>query len=157
VSANIDTVRAGLDAIKRGDLDTVAGLLSPDVHWEGFEGDPCTNREQAMEAMKAGAERAKSLELADAVPFGTDKVMVCLVRPPGAAAEDDAPERVYQVVTFDGEKIVRLQGFLARKDAVQAARGGEAEPSGKLNEKDRKRKRPLKRRIRMAIGRALGR
>jgi ketosteroid isomerase-like protein len=161
VTAKIDTVRAGLDAYKRGDFDAVAELLAPDVRWEGVGGaDPCVNREQALAAMRAGGDRAKDLELADAVPFGTDKVMVCLVRVPGGETDDEEeqPARVYNVVTFAGDKVARMQGFLGRKEAVQAARGadkGEAKPPKAT--KSSPRKRPLSRRIRMAIGRALGR
>jgi ketosteroid isomerase-like protein len=160
VSANIDTVRTGLDAYKRGDLDAVEPLLTPDVRWEGVGGgDPCNGREQTLAALRAGVAEAQGLELADAVPFGTDKVMVCLVRLTAAPGGDDdeAASRVYNVVTFTGEKISRMQGFVARKDAVQAARGGEADPAGKAKTKAAKKKRPLKRRIRMAVGRALGR
>ena len=162
MTAKIDTVRAGLDAYKRGDFDAVAELLAPDVRWEGVGGaDPCVNREQALAAMRAGADRAKDLELADAVPFGTDKVMVCLVRPPRADAGEDLPPRIYNVVTFAGDKVARMQGFLGRKEAVQAARGADAATAGgqagpKAKPKGA-RKRPLSRRIRMAIGRALGR
>jgi ketosteroid isomerase-like protein len=163
MTANIDTVRAGLDAYKRGDFDAVAELLAPDVRWEGVGGaDPCVNREEALSAMRAGAERAKDLELADAVPFGTDKVMVCLVRVPGDETDENLPPRVYNVVTFAGDKVARMQGFLGRKEAVQAARGTDAADGGgesapKAKQKQGTRKRPLSRRIRMAVGRALGR
>jgi ketosteroid isomerase-like protein len=159
VSANIDTVRAGLDAYKRGDLDSVRELLAPDVRWEGVDGETCSNREETLETLRANSARAADLELADAVPFGTDRVMVCLVRVGGdGGGEEDGQSRLYNVVTFAGEKISRLQGFVARKDAVQAARGGDADPAGKAKAKvENKRKRPLKRRVRMAIGRALGR
>lgn len=159
MTANIDTVRAGLDAYKRGDFDSVAELLAPDVRWEGVGGaEPCVNREQALSAMRAGADRAKDLELADAVPFGTDKVMVCLVRVPGGEAGEDQPARIYNVVTFAGDRVARMQGFLGRKEAVQAARGAEAgdgeAPKAKTSSP---RKRSPWRRFRMAVGRALGR
>jgi ketosteroid isomerase-like protein len=158
MSANIDTVRAGLDAYKRGDLDSVGELLAPDVRWEGIDGGTCSNREETLETLRANSAKAADLELADAVPFGTDKVMVCLVRVGRGGDDEDGQSRLYNVVTFAGEKIARMQGFVARKDAVQAARGGDADPAGKAKAKaEKKRKRPLKRRIRMAIGRALGR
>jgi ketosteroid isomerase-like protein len=160
VTANIDIVRSGLDAYKRGDMDAVAALMAPDIRWEGVAGeDPCINREQTIATLAASAEQAKGLELADAVPFGTDKVMVCLVRIPDDAADSELPSRVYNVVTFTGEKIARMQGFLGRKEAVQAARGAEAGASAKPDAKQKPgaRKRPLSRRIRMAVGRALGR
>ncbi len=166
--SNIEIVRTGLEAYKRGDLDAVLELLDPDVRWEGIGGtDPCTNREQAAEALRAGMAQAADLELADAVPFGTQKVMVCLVRM-GADADDDdgPPSRIYNVVTFAGERVVRMQGFLGRRDAVQAARGVEAaadSPSpatvgakGKARGSP-KRNKSLWRRARMGVGRALGR
>lgn len=161
MTANIDIVRSGLDAYKRGDMDAVAALMAPDIRWEGVGGEePCVNREQTIATLAASAQQAKGLELADAVPFGTDKVMVCLVRIQDEPADPELPSRVYNVVTFTGEKIARMQGFLGRKEAVQAARGAEAGAAAKPDAKPKAagaRKRPLSRRIRMAVGRALGR
>jgi ketosteroid isomerase-like protein len=154
--SHIETVRAGLEAYRRGDIEAIGELLAPDVRWDGGAGaDPCLDRETALAAMRASAPDNADLELADAVPFGTDKVMVCLVRPAGA----DAPERVYQVVTFgDDGKVARLQGFAGRKQAVQAARGVTAgDAGGGAKQGGGARKRPPWRRFRMAVGRLLGR
>jgi len=159
-ASNIEIVRTGLDAYQRGDIDAVAAILAPDVRWEGVGGvEPCVSREQAVAALRAGAGQAKGLELADAVPFGTDKVMVCLVRSPVAGEGGEAlPSRIYNVVTFTGETVVRMQGFLGRKEAVQAARGADAaaKPSGPSKPAG-PRKRSAWRRFRMAVGRMLGR
>jgi ketosteroid isomerase-like protein len=162
-ASNIEIVRAGLDAYKRGDLDAVLELLDPNVRMDGVAGaDPCLNREQAAEALRAGMAQAGDLELADAVPFGTDKVMVCLVRMGADEDSDDEdapPARIYEVVSFAGEKVVRMQEFRGRRDAVQAARGVEEESSasgGGVAAKP-KRKKSLWRRARMGLGRALGR
>jgi hypothetical protein len=166
-TSNIEIVRTGLDAYKRGDLDAVAVLLSEDVRWDGIGGqDRCVGREQTTAALRAGAGRAADLELADAVPFGTDKVMVCLVRMgAGEDDEEDAPPpRIYNVVSFEGERIARMQGFLNRREAVQAARGVEPPapaaanggPGGK-GKGPGKPKKSLWRRARMSVGRALGR
>ena len=165
-TSNIEIVRTGLEAYKRGDLDTVLELMDPDVRWDGTGAQgSCVNRDEAAAALRAGADRAAGLELADAVPFGTEKVMVCLVRM-GDGEDDDAPARIYNVVTFDGGKVVRMQGFLARREAVQAARGIEPESashrqagtaSGVKADGGPRRRKSLWRRARMAVGRALGR
>jgi ketosteroid isomerase-like protein len=171
-TSNIEIVRTGLDAMKRGDLDAVVALLDENVRWDGVgEVEPCLNRDQAAEAMRAGMASAADLELADAVPFGTDKVMVCLVRL-GAGDDDDEddgpPSRLYNVVTFEGERIVRMQGFLNRREAVQAARGLDTAAeaaNGSAGSADAakgaggsgKRRKSLWRRARMGVGRALGR
>ncbi len=161
-TSNIEIVRTGLDAYKSGDLDTVAGLLAEDVRWDGIGGQSCANREEAKEALRAGAPRAAGLELADAVPFGTDKVMVCLVRLGADEDEDDAPPaRIYNVVSFADEKVVRMQAFLNRREAVQAARGvkppSPAADAGPAKAGGGKGKKSVWRRTRMSLGRALGR
>ncbi len=159
MSANIDIVRAGLDAYKRGDYGAVAEVMAPDIRWEGVgDGEACVNRDETLAALQESAEQARGLELADAVPFGTDKVMVCLVRTQAPESGEELPSRLYNVVTFAGEKIVRMQGFLGRKEAVQAARGGEA-PRAETPKPEPKQGsgRTPWRRFRMAVGRALGR
>jgi ketosteroid isomerase-like protein len=166
--SNIEIVRTGLDAYKRGDLDAVLELLDPNVRLEGAPGtEPCLDREQAAEALRAGMAQAADLELADAVPFGMSKVMVCLVRMGADEDEDDEdapPARIYEVVSFEGEKVVRMQEFRGRRDAVQAARGLEQDspPRGvarttATGTAKPKRKKSLWRRARMGVGRALGR
>jgi ketosteroid isomerase-like protein len=167
-TSNIEIVRTGLDAYKRGDIDAVLALLDPDVQFEGLHGDACTNREQTGEALRRGTGQAEQLELADAVPFGTDKVMVCLVRL-GADEDDEGeggmPARFYVVVGFAGETIVRMQTFGGRRDAVQAARGVASPAPAKKpavaadarQGNGGKSKKSLWRRARMGVGRALGR
>ena len=132
-TSNIEIIRTGLDAYKRGDIDAVLALLDPDVQFEGLHGDACTNREQTGEALRRGAGQAEQLELADAVPFGTDKVMVCLVRL--GADEDDEdeggmPARFYVVVGFAGETIVRMQ-TLRRATRRRAGCPRSREPGGR--------------------------
>ena len=154
--SNIELVRRGLDAYRRGDLDVVLELLAPDVRWDRIGArEPCLGREQAADAMRAGRERTADLELADAVPFGTAKVMICLVRTTGEGSEStEGPDRIYNVVTFEDQRIVRLQGFLGRKEAVQAARGTTAasETAPKRKAKGKSKRSPW-RRARMAAGR----
>lgn len=165
-TSNIEIVRTGLDAIKRGDAEALALLLDPQVRWDGLEGtEPCLDREQALAVMRGGIENAANLELADAVPFGTDKVMVCLVRMGDDDDDDDGgPERTYLVVSFAGESVTRIQAFSGRRDAVNAARGvaaaGEAPGAAEGKPQaagSRGRKKSLWRRARMSAGRALGR
>ncbi len=152
--SNIELVRRGLDSYLRGDVDAVSDLLDPAVRWDGLEGQgSCEGREQALEALRAAASRAEGLQLADAVPFGADKVMVALVRNPPPAEGSDLPPRVYNVVTLSGERVVRMQGFSGRREAVAAARGGEDVAPAKTP----RRKKSAWRRLRMGAGRALGR
>jgi ketosteroid isomerase-like protein len=154
--SNIEVVRRGLDAYRLGDVEAVLELLDPDIRWDRIGArEPSVGREQAADAMRAARERTGDLELADAVPFGMTKVMVCLVRTAGEGSEStEGPDRIYNVVTFEEQRIVRLQGFLGRKEAVQAARGTTAasETAPKSKAKGKSKRSPW-RRARRAAGR----
>ncbi|MGB9184475.1 MAG: nuclear transport factor 2 family protein [Solirubrobacteraceae bacterium] len=88
---NADLARRGYEAALAGDLDVIAGLLDPDVTWNG--GDPtapgaCHNRQEALEFMRRARARGGVGELVDVIDAG-DKVVV-IMRPPPRGGEPAA-------------------------------------------------------------------
>ena len=114
---NVELARRGYEAALRGDLETIGGLLDPDVKWHG--GDPyapgaCRNRDQALAFMRRAFRRDGVGELVDVVAAG-DKVVV-IMRPHG----EDAPP-VANLTTFRDGKVVEMVHFAAPGDALAAA------------------------------------
>jgi ketosteroid isomerase-like protein len=117
---NVRIARQGWEAVQRGDFDTIAGLLDPDVKWHG--GDPasgCQNSTQAIEFIRQGIARRGPSELVEVVDAG-DRVVVVLRRP-GAKG----PELVANLTTFREGKVVEMVHYPNVDDALAAVRPGQ--------------------------------
>jgi ketosteroid isomerase-like protein len=118
--SNVELARRGYEAVFRGDLDVIAGILAPDVKWHG--GDPtavgaCQNRTQALEAMRGAIEQGNIGELVDVV--GRDDKVVVILRPPH---EPGAPARlVANLTTFRDGRVVEMVHYPDPDDALAAA------------------------------------
>jgi ketosteroid isomerase-like protein len=118
---NAELARRGFEAARRGDLETIAGMLAPDVRWHG--GDPsapeaCRDRKEALEVMRrAGGEDGLG-ELVDVVEAG-EKVVV-IMRP--ASAENGEPGGlVANLTTFRDGKAIEMVHYPNPEDALAAA------------------------------------
>jgi ketosteroid isomerase-like protein len=90
--SNVELARRGYEAVLKGDLDVIAGLLDPEVKWHGGNpaaGGGCHNREQALESIRQARRRGPLGELIELVDAG-DKVVVVL-RPRSLGGEPAEP------------------------------------------------------------------
>jgi ketosteroid isomerase-like protein len=113
-----------LDALRRGDIETLAARLAPDVVHQGVSADlVCRNREQVLGMV---GRRAGRLPHVDAVELiAAEDHVVMSVRGPqiGAPIGEGSAPRGQAIVVFtlrDG-LIVRMQDYLHRADALVAA------------------------------------
>lgn len=118
--SNAERARCGFEAITRGDFDSVAEALDPDVKWHG--GDPeygCVNREQALTWMRGAAERrgGRLPELVDVIEAG-DRVAVIMQPPP--TDDDPAPQRTANLTTFRDGKVIEMIHYPDAADALAA-------------------------------------
>jgi ketosteroid isomerase-like protein len=118
--SNIELVRRGYEAVRRGDLDVIADMLDPAVRWHA--GDPdaegaCRNREQALQFMRQAWLRRPPGELVDVVDAG-DKVVLILRPPPDATGP---PATAANVTTFRNGKVVEMVHYPNPADALAAA------------------------------------
>jgi ankyrin repeat protein len=111
----ITEIAQHLDAACRDvDLDLLASLLHPDVHWTGV----CRNSAQVIDWYRAAlsdgtAFTVESLEVdRDAVVIG-----LLLTRPAEGARQAPA-HRLYQVFTVEGAQIVDIRGYPDRHSAL---------------------------------------
>jgi hypothetical protein len=125
LSGNLQTLLTGVvDALRSRDPASVERLLDPELVWEGaMPGARCSGRQEAMHLiaprLAGGLPAPRAVEVIDA----GDRIVVGLQGPgwngiPGDLATDG---RVYTVVTFARGKVVRLQGFSDRAEALAAA------------------------------------
>ncbi|MDQ6915241.1 MAG: nuclear transport factor 2 family protein [Actinomycetota bacterium] len=81
---NLEIVWAGwLDALRRGDLETIRAHLDPEVRWQGITDDRvCRDRDEVLEwardAVAGGLPEVQGLEL-----LQVDERVVLGVRAPG--------------------------------------------------------------------------
>jgi hypothetical protein len=109
----VERVRAALNS---ADLEEMAGLLSPDVHW-GAPDDPnppCQNRGQVLRWYARGREAGTRATVVDAEVHG-DQILVSLaVRSPDGG---DAFDR-WQILTVGPAGVTDIRGFDDRADAA---------------------------------------
>jgi ketosteroid isomerase-like protein len=118
---NVELTRRGYEAVRRGDLGTIRGILHPDVKWHA--GDPeadyaCHNREQALAFMGRAGNRGPIGELVDVIDAG-DKVVVIMRR--AAENNGESTELVANLTTFCDGQVVEMVHYPNPEDALAAA------------------------------------
>jgi ketosteroid isomerase-like protein len=118
-------VRAGYDAVRRGDPEAAFAMLADDVTWEGAPGvEGCRTRAEVEDTLRARAGlRMEVQELADA----GNKVVACVRVAAGeiAGADDPGPyrgrEQFFNVITLRDGRVTRIEGHLDRTAALRSA------------------------------------
>jgi ketosteroid isomerase-like protein len=129
---NVDVMRQGLAAVNRRDRAAWLALCDPEVEnippldWP--ESDPIRGGESVHDFLVVEAQAAWEEE--DTAPFeyvelmdaGNDKVVADLRRDMrGKASGASVAFSYWQVVTFRNEKMVRIEWFRDRSEALKAA------------------------------------
>ena len=124
--SNIEIIFADwLDAMRRGDLETMAGRLAPDVVHQGVRPELiCRNREQVIYMVGRRAGRVPPVEAIELIASGDHVVMTVRgagIGPPVDDDEDEARGQATVVYTLADGKIVRMHDYLHRAEALEAA------------------------------------
>ena len=117
---NVELARRGFEAAARGDLETVAAMLDPDVKWHA--GDPtaegaCRSRREALEWLRRALADGVG-ELVDVVGGGERVVVILRAR---AEHDEPAPLRA-NLTTFRDGKVVEMVHYPNPDDALAALR-----------------------------------
>jgi ketosteroid isomerase-like protein len=121
-------VSAGLDAVNRGDLDAMLQMCDPEIEWiaiPGFLPDSEDYRGRAgVEAWfeKIGESLGEVHWDADEVVASDGRLMVALrLSATGRASGIEGEFRIFQAWTVRNDKLIRLESFLSRAEALDAA------------------------------------
>jgi ketosteroid isomerase-like protein len=120
--ANIETVIAWLDAMRRKDLDAAVACFAPEVVWEGLvPGVECANRDDVREMLTERIEADIDADHLEVVG-GSDGAVLGVHSP---ELEELAGVRLngqlFNVFTIRADRIVRVRDFAQRAPAHEAA------------------------------------
>jgi ketosteroid isomerase-like protein len=120
---NLETVMIDFfGALRRGDFDAAAALLDPDVNWQGLREEwVCHGREEVIDTFRWGLEERREI---DALEFtrGGDRVVMGARGPSITEVGDEPLEgQIFNVFTLRGGRIVRIDDFRGRSEALAAA------------------------------------
>ena len=111
--------------MRRGDLETMASRLAPDVVHQGVKPEwICRNRQEVIDMVGQRVGRVPPVEAIELVAAGDHVVMSVRgvgIGPPVDGDEDEARGQATIVFTLVDGKIVRMHDYLHRAEAFEAA------------------------------------
>jgi ketosteroid isomerase-like protein len=120
---NLAVIVAWLDAMRRGDLHAVTELFAPDVVWRGVPAHAiCRDRREVLDMLAGRTEEG----------FGSTEALE-LIAGEGTVAlgirsaalqeigEQPLPGQLFNLFTLSAGRIVAVQDFAARDEALRAA------------------------------------
>jgi ketosteroid isomerase-like protein len=120
---NVEIVLRSLEAYRRGDLDGALADTHPEIDWRPFEEAPM----RGVEAVRAYLTRWESeweeLETTPEEFMDADDCVVAVVhfRGRGRGSGVDVEARSYSVYTLRDGRTVRMEEFIERQEALEAA------------------------------------
>lgn len=125
--SNLDVLRNFVEAFNRRDVDLVASDLSPDLELHEWPEAPGAQSYRGPDGVRRALEvwfdawEWMKVEITDTEEIG-DQILVTLhQRAKGKGSEVEVEIDSYSVYTFDDGKVTRMELFLNRDDALQAA------------------------------------
>jgi ketosteroid isomerase-like protein len=135
MTRNEQLAREGYEALMRGELEAIEDLMAPDLTWHWWKRGPwdCHSRAEALEVIRERLAQNAIGELREVTDLGEDRVLVVMgLRADSevSAADLGLPEgrdENANVVTFRDGRVVAMQDYRSRAEAMQAMEEGENE------------------------------
>jgi len=128
VSDNVETVRRGYEAFNRGDLDAAIEIFDPRIEWHtyivpGPGGGTYRGQDGVRELWSEAKRIFGDFRNVPERMFDAGDRVVAFVRVEGVGVKSGAAvqARIAHVLTFHGEKVVRVQSFEDRDEALRVA------------------------------------
>src|SRR5262249_49110704 len=120
---NLETVMIDFfGALRRGEFEAAAGLLDPDVSWQGVrEGGVCHGREEVVDTFRWGLERRRGIEALGFARGGEQVVLGARGRSIDAVEDEPLEGQIFNVFTLRDGRIVRIDDYRGRREALTAA------------------------------------
>jgi ketosteroid isomerase-like protein len=129
---NLETVMIDFfGCLRRGDFDAAAGLLDPEVTWQGLREEwVCHGPEEVLDTFRWGLEQRREI---DALEFTRGGERVVLGARGSSITEvggEPLEGQIFNIFTLREGRIVRIDDYRTRSEALAAA--GVAENPGWL-------------------------
>jgi ketosteroid isomerase-like protein len=124
---NVETVRRGLDAINRGDIDYVERVAHPDYEFENAPGVPGGGHYRGRDAVKAFGRdffetwESYTIEADQILDAGETVVVLGRVHAVGKGSGATVDSPVAYVHTLRDGKLTHTRSFLSHDEALEAA------------------------------------
>lgn len=120
--ANIETMIAWLDAMRRKDLDAAVACFAPDVVWEGLvPGVECANRDDVREMLGESIQDDIDVEHFEVLGGSDGGVLGVRSADLDEVAGVKLNGQLFNVFTIHEARIVRVRDFALRGEAHEAA------------------------------------
>lgn len=118
---NLETVMIDFfGAVRRGDFETAADLLDPDVSWEGLREEwVCHGRAEVIDTFRSGLEQRREIDALEFTRAGEQVVLGA--RGPKIGPEEEPLGQIFNVFTLGEGRIVRIEDYRGRREALTAA------------------------------------
>ena len=131
MTSNEQLARDGHEALMRGEVDVVEGLMAPDLTWHWWEHGPwdCHSRDEAMALIRERMGQRAIGELTEVTEVADGQVVVVTrMRPESGLGPEDLGRSPGQVesatlVTFRDGKVVAMHAYRTKAEAIEAATG----------------------------------
>ena len=119
---NIEFLWGWFDALRRGDTESMAAALAPDIVWQGVRPDlVCHGPEQVVAAFVTAYDTTQDIDSLELV--GYDEHVVLGVRSRDLEIGDvETAGEIYNVFTIKGDRITRIEDYLDRDEAMRSVR-----------------------------------
>jgi hypothetical protein len=124
--------REGYEAMMHGEIEVVEQLMAPDLTWHWWEHGPwdCQSRDEAMAVIKERMGQRAIGEMREVIELDEERVLVVMglrtdseITPEALGLPEDHDE-VANVVTFRDGKVIAMQDFRSKAEALGAVKGG---------------------------------
>ena len=120
--ANVETVIAWLDAMRRKDLDAAVASFAPDVVWEGLvPGVECANRDDVREMLSESIQDDIDVEQLEVLGGSGRAVLGVRSADLDELAGVKLDGQLFNVFTIRRGRIVHVRDFALRAQAQEAA------------------------------------
>lgn len=121
--ANVEIIKRGFDAYLRGDVASATAIHADDIVFNPAEEAPIHGREAVLSYLQRWEDPWDEYELQteEFIDAGDCVVVTIHVRARGTASGIEVDARSHQVYTLRDGKLVRMDEFLVRDEALDAA------------------------------------